>query len=312
MTEILRPAPADEGPHMPGTEDLWNESWYFDGVSDDGTLGVYTRLGRLPNRDVAILTAAIVGPGRPAIMIVREVPLPDQADDNVDVQRISVDGLDLEQHCEEPLTRFRVMLSGTGEAHADESAPLRGETGEPVDVAFDLRWQTTGIPYLWRRSTRYEVPCRVTGTIRVGEDELVFSGPGQRDHSWGVRDWFAIGWMWSAFHLKDGTHTHAVGIPDMPGYGVGYVQNGDTIEDIASLQMSEDVGANGLVTAATMSISPVGLDLQVEPVAFGALRMDSPDGRVTLFPRAMARVRTGDGRAGTGWIEWNRPQPVGT
>ena len=59
MTEILRPEPADEGPHTPGTEDLWSESWYFDGVSDDGTLGVYTRLGRLPNQDVAIITAHV-------------------------------------------------------------------------------------------------------------------------------------------------------------------------------------------------------------------------------------------------------------
>lgn len=309
MTDILRPEPADEGRHAPGTEDLWSESWYFDGVSDDGTLGVYSRLGRLPNQDVAIVTAAIVGPGRPAVMIVREVPLPG-IDDHT--QRIEADGVQVEQHCEEPLQRFRVMLSGNGEAHADESAPLRGDAGEPVEVAFDLVWETAGIPYQWRRSTRYEVPCRVTGTLRVGEDEVEFSGPGQRDHSWGVRDWFAVGWMWSAFHLEDGTHLHAVGIPTMPGYGVGYVQTGGTIEDITSLQMSEDVTADGLVAAAGMTISPGDLDVQVEPVAFGALRMDSPDGRVTLFPRAMARVRTGDGRIGTGWIEWNHPQPVGT
>src|SRR5690349_16688246 len=175
MTEILRPESADEGRHAPGTEDLWSESWYFDGVSDDGTLGVYTRLGRLPNQEVAIVTAAIVGPSRPAVMIVRDVPLPGLDDD---AQRVDVEGLKVEQHCEEPLERFRVVLSGSGEAHADESAPLRGEPGEPVDVAFDLVWETAGIPYQWRRSTRYEVPCLVSGTVRVGKDEFEFSGPG--------------------------------------------------------------------------------------------------------------------------------------
>ena len=305
MTATLRPEPADEGRHEPGGEDLWSESWYFDGVSDDGTLGVYTRLGRLPNQDVAIVTAAVVGQDRPTVMLVREVPLPAIDDD---AQRVAVDGLLLEQHCEAPLQRFRVTLSGTGELHADDSAPLRSATGEPVDVAFDLRWETAGIPYQWRRSTRYEVPCRVTGTVRVGDTEIAFTGPGQRDHSWGVRDWFAVGWMWSAFHLDDGTHSHAVGIPTMPGYGVGYVQSGETIDEIAGLHMSEDVADNGLVTAASMTISPGDLELQVEPLAFGALRMDAPDGRVTLFPRAMARVTTGDGRTGTGWIEWNHPQ----
>ena len=41
----LRPEPADEGRHEPGPEALWNESWYFDAVSDDGELGLYVRLG---------------------------------------------------------------------------------------------------------------------------------------------------------------------------------------------------------------------------------------------------------------------------
>jgi hypothetical protein len=117
--------------------------------------------------------------------------------------------------------------------------------------------------------------------------------------------------MWSAFHLEDGTHTHAVGVPTMPGYGVGYVQSGEEIHEVASLQMSEDVADNGLITASEMTIAPDDLQLRVEPLAFGALRLDAPDGRVTHFPRAMARVHANDGRVGTGWIEWNRPQTPG-
>jgi hypothetical protein len=45
--------------------------------------------------------------------------------------------------------------------------------------------------------------------------------------------------------------------------------------------------------------------LDVEPLGFGALRLVAPDGRVMHFPRAMARVRTADGRSGVGWIECN-------
>jgi hypothetical protein len=36
--------------------------------------------------------------------------------------------------------------------------------------------------------------------------------------------------------------------------------------------------------------------------------MEAPDGRVSFFPRAMATFRTGDGRCGVGWIEWNTNQ----
>ncbi len=128
----LRPDPADEGRHPPGPEALWNESWYFDAVSDAGDLGLYVRLGRLPNEGVCLYTACVCGPGRPSIMLVdAAAPLPDAADER---QAIATAGLAAAQECLEPLQRFRVTAAGTAEAHADHSAPLRGERGEPLEV----------------------------------------------------------------------------------------------------------------------------------------------------------------------------------
>ena len=306
MPAALQPDPADEGRHAHGAEGSWNESWYFDAVSDDGQLGMYTRIGRVPNQGVALFTASIVGPGRPSIMLVDGgAPLPDIDDD---AQVIDIAGLHVEHRCEQPLQRFRVTLTGTGQAHDDASAPLRGEQGSPVVIAFDLVWETAGVPYSWRQATRYEIPCRVTGTIRIGEEEIAFAGPGQRDHSWGARDWFAVDWMWNALHLEDGTHTHAVGVPQMPGYGVGYVQRDGELREIQSVHATEEVAANGLITRAEVVSGPDELAMEIEPVAFGAILLIAPDGRRSHFPRAMCRVRTGDGRAGTGWIEWNRNQ----
>jgi hypothetical protein len=305
----LRPEPEDEGRHQPGPEPLWNESWYFDAVSDDASLGLYLRLGRLPNQGLSLYTAAICGPGRPSIMVVDpRAPLPDASDDT---QSIDTGAFHAEQHCEQPLERFRVVLRGTAEAHQDESAPLRAEAGDPIAIEVDLTWQTTGIPYAWRQTTRYEIPCRVKGTVCVGEEVVEFSGPGQRDHSWGSRDWWAFDWMWSALHFEDGTHTHAVAIPQMPGFGVGYVQNGDEISEITSVEASEQLSQDGLIERARIVCDPQELELKVEPRGFGPLRLEAPDGRITLFPRAMCRAETADGRVGTGWVEWNRVQRDG-
>jgi hypothetical protein len=302
----LRPDPQDEGRHEPGPEPLWNESWYFDGVSDDESLGVYIRLGRLPNQNVSLYTACVCGPGRPSVMLVDPAaPLPAAEDD---AQVIHTDTLRAEQHCEQPLQRFRVNVRGTAASHDDESAPLRGEGGEPIEIEIDLTWDTDGIPYAWRQSTRYEIPCRVTGTVRVGGETIAFAGPGQRDHSWGARDWWAVDWMWSGLHLDDGTHMHAVGVPQMPGYGVGYVQRGDDLSEIEAVTATETIADNGLITEARIETGPVTLDLHVEPLAFGALRLEAPDGRVSMFPRAMCRVTAADGRRGRGWVEWNRVQ----
>jgi Phosphotransferase enzyme family len=302
----LRPAAVDEGRHQPGPELLWNESWYFDGVTDDGSLGVYVRIGRLPNQGCCLYTACVCGPGRPSIMLVDPAaPLPDAGDDAQVVKR---PGLLAEHVCEQPLERWRVRLTGRAEAHADQSAPLRAERGEPIDVELDLVWDTDGVPYAWRQSTRYEIPCRVSGVMRIGDEEITFAGPGQRDHSWSARDWWAIDWVWSALHLEDGTHTHAVGIPPMPGYGVGYVQREGQVAEIETVDLSFDVAEDGLVARTTIASGPDELAVEVTPLAFGALRLESPDGRVSQFPRAMCRARTADGREGLGWIEWNQVQ----
>jgi Phosphotransferase enzyme family len=302
----LRPEPGDEGRHPAGPEPLWNESWYFDAVSDDRSLGLYLRLGRLPNQGISLYTAAICGPERTSIMLLDpQAPLPGFDDES---QTIDTGEFHAEQHCELPLERFRVVLRGTAEAYTDQSAPLRNERGEPVEVELDLVWKTDGIPYAWRQTSRYEIPCRVTGTVSVGDERIEFSGPGQRDHSWGARDWWAFDWMWSGLHLDDGTHTHAVAIPQMPGFGVGYVQQGEAISEIVSVEASEDVAANGLIERARIVCGPDPLELDVEPLGFGPLRLVAPDGRISLFPRAMCRVRTADGREGVGWVEWNRVQ----
>ena len=60
----LRPAPRDEAEHAPSPEPLWNESWYFDAIANDGSVGAYVRVGRYPNLGVCWYTALICGPGR--------------------------------------------------------------------------------------------------------------------------------------------------------------------------------------------------------------------------------------------------------
>jgi hypothetical protein len=299
----LRPEPGDEGRHQPGPEELWNESWYFDVVSDDGSIGLYSRLGLYPNLGVSWMTAFVCGPGRPTVAIVDfEAPLPAGED-----LTIAAPALVVEHECEAPLERFRVRLTGSGEAHADAAALLRGEPGEPVEVGFDLIWETLGEPYAYRVATRYEIPCRISGSITIDGEELPVTGLGQRDHSWGPRDWWSAEWMWSAGHLQDGTRLHGVEfrIPGAPPLGVGYLQSPENeVFELDAVSASEQVGADGLITSAEIRYGE--LAVSVHPIAFGPLRLEAPDGRLSMFPRAMCRIETEDGRSGVAWVEWNR------
>src|SRR4029450_557326 len=113
----LAPAPEDGVCHAPGPEALWNESWYFDAVGDAGDLGVYVRIGRLPNQDTCLYTACVCGAGRPSIMRVDSAaPLPRR---DAATQTMDIPGLRPSHGCEQPLQRFRVTLLGDAQAHAD-------------------------------------------------------------------------------------------------------------------------------------------------------------------------------------------------
>jgi hypothetical protein len=305
--EPLRPELADEHAHPPGEERLWNESWYFDVADGAREVGAYVRLGLYPNMGRAWYTAVICGPGRPSVAVVDyRAPLP--ADGALAVR---TESLDAGQEPETELERYRVHLTATGEAHDDPAALLRGEPGEPVPVELDLVWETEGSPYQYRMTTRYEIPCRVRGTMTIGEETIAIDAPGQRDHSWGVRDWWGMDWMWSALHLDDGTRTHAVDlrIPGAPPIGAGYTQTpAGEVTELEVVRARETFTSDGLPSGAELALSPGGVAVQIEPVGFGPLRLTDDDGRVAEFPRAWCRVRTTDGRNGIGWMEWNRNQ----
>jgi hypothetical protein len=114
--------------------------------------------------------------------------------------------------------------------------------------------------------------------------------------------------MWNGLHLEDGTHSHMVAVPQMPGLGIGYVQRDEEVEEIESLTTTDTLAENGLTTHTTTVSGPGDLTLEIEPIAYGPILLRAPDGRTSHFARAMARVTTGDGRTGSGWIEWNRNQ----
>jgi hypothetical protein len=306
--EPLRPSTGDESAHAPTDEPLWNESWYADFADAGQGFGGWLRLGLIPNQQTAWLHALLCGPGLPTVAVVDfEVPLP------VDPWAVRTGAIDFTHEAVDPLRTYRVVLRGHGQSYVDPAALLRGEQGEPTDVAMELEWTTDGRAYQYRVATRYEIPCTVTGSVTVdGRRFDLDAVPGQRDHSWGARDWWSMDWLWSALHLNDGTHVHGVDltIPGVPPMSVGYVQDrSGTVTEVQTVSAEQKFDADGLPVTATLMVNPGGITASVEVLGHAPLRLVAKDGRVSHFPRVWATVSTADGRAGVGWLEWNRNQP---
>ncbi|MDT5177369.1 MAG: hypothetical protein QOJ95_1567 [Mycobacterium sp.] len=306
--EPLQPNAVDEDTHEPTDEPLWNESWYFDFADPDQDVGGWLRLGLIPNQGHAWINALLCGPNMPTIAVLDfEAALP------ADHTHVVSDGITLDLEATEPLQSYRVSLRGRGEAYDDPAGLLRGETGRPVDLAMDLVWTTAGTPYQYRLSTRYEIPCTVSGTVSADGRSYEFSRvAGQRDHSWAARDWWSMEWVWSALHLDDGTHVHGLDlrIPGAPRMAAGYVQRGGEVVELQTVVATETFGDDELPLGTTLELTPSDTTATIEVRGHAPVLLTSNDGRVSRFPRAWAAVTTADGRTGVGWVEWNRNQSI--
>lgn len=305
--EPLRPAGKDEGAHDPGEEPLWSESWYADFTDEDQGVGGWFRLGLIPNQGIAWVNALVCGPDVPTIAVNDfSVPLPD------DAAVLRTDDIELTHTATDPLQTYRLRLRGRGQAYDDPSALLRDEPGRPVELTMDLTWTTAGTPYQYRITPRYEIACTVSGTVGVdGRTFTIADVPGQRDHSWGVRDWWAMDWVWSAVHLHDGTHLHGVDIriPGAPPIGIGYVQPPDgPLVELQSVTARPGFADNALPVTTELDLQPADITVSVQIKGHAPVLLTSQDGRLSHFPRAWATVITADGRTGVGWLEWNRNQ----
>ena len=310
ITPALQPDPADEAAHPPGAEPLWNESWYWDFADPEQGVGGWIRLGLVPNENVAWINALICGPDMPTVACVDfHAVLPENPNE------IRSGDIEMRHGATVPMQEYRVAVSGPAQAYDEPAALLRAEPGRPTDLDIDLVWTTSGTPYAYRIATRYEIPCSVSGTVTVdGRTYRFEAAPGQRDHSHGVRDWWSMDWVWSALHLDDGTHLHGVDlrIPGMAPVSVGYIQPpGEPVIETTSVTAEADVATDGLPLSTTLTLQPGPLAATINIRGHAPVRLVSPDGRVSFFPRAWATVETTDGRGGVGWLEWNTNQTSG-
>lgn len=309
------PPPEDERVHPVGDGPLWGESWYFDFHDAAGTVGGYVRIGQYPNLGVIWYWACLVGVDRPLVTVIdHTIPM---GRDRSSLE-LRGEGLWADHNVEEPWQRwslgleaFALAVDDPAEAYAETTGGARGVR---TPFAFDLEWETDGAVFAYPEGLdRYEIPCRVHGTLDVGTERLEIDGFGQRDHSWGGRDWWSWGWLWSAFRLDDGQRYHAVSILPSAMWSMGYHQPGGDGAPVEQLAQIEVVPPDAhLVASPELMPGPFAVILDavrvdVEPVAWAPVLLEAPDGRLAHFPRALCHMRTDAGSTGVGWIELNRP-----
>lgn len=296
---------ADERLHTPGPERLWNESYYFDFAAPDGSLGGYVRLGLYPNWDRAWYWACVVRPGEPTLLVADNeaaMPAPGGTD-------LSTGSYTASQDIEDVFRTARLRLDAKAAAVLPEPAVAYGDLSQAAQapLALDLTWTTAGGVYPYKDLPRYEIPCRVTGTVTVDGQQIPVDASGERDHSWGERDWWQISWLWTSGRLGDGTSFH--GMQANIGFAIPWpsftVSPAGELSHRSGFCAHTSFGPDDFPASSRLLLS--GAPMTAEPLAFAPVALTSPDGKVSHFPRAMCRFAADDGRTGYGWTEWNQP-----
>ncbi len=299
--------PHDEEGHQSGSQRFWSESWYFDFFDATGQLGGYLRIGLYPNLGATWYWACLVGADRPLVAVVEhDLSLPE-----LPSLALANSNLNADAHYVAANGNFAVNLSAKAGVYSNPADIYANSVLQTTTLSFDLEWHTDGQGYRFRDLERYELPCEVSGEIRVGDEQIDFKGFGQRDHSWGERNWWENAWCWNSGRLDDGSRFHSVAPRTLDGVSIpwaaGYIQSPD--KHLIPIQLSlaeEKLGDHGFPTQGWIEADD--LKLSVTPLYFAPLRLVDPDGRVSHFVRALVRYSCADGRDGLGWIEWNQPQ----
>lgn len=187
--------------HEFGSQEEWNESFYFNFYDRGQDICGFMRIGLKPNKKEKSVFCFLLLPDGSVLGIKDSVPMEDS--------ELAAKGLRLTKVEDEK--KWQLEFSG--------ELPRMQKDGEREAVSFALEFLALNLPYDYRESVsgekekiaqavaseHVEQYGKITGKLNIGSRVYDIKGLGERDHSWGVRDWNAPKmWVWITCQFDEG------------------------------------------------------------------------------------------------------------
>jgi len=268
VSPISAVASADEYPHVPSDRPDWRESYYFNFVDPDNGISGFTTIGLLPNLKKREFVFALFHDDRREVYFIEpEGPIPNDPVKSLSDGRLSHELVD-------PLKEWRIKF-----ANENLTAGIRWKARFPA-CHFGGGSGTS-----W--SGHFEQSGYVEGVIKLSGGDRVIRGLGQRDKSWGHRDWHIESWY--ALHAQ------------FDSFSIGLRR--DIVNDVSH--------ASGGISSASGHIAVSNVDLET----------GFADATAQVPVRAITRIYGVDGShytlrssliSPTSFVRFSRPFPGGT
>jgi hypothetical protein len=188
--------------HEQGEQKNWNESFYFSFYDRGNDICGFMRLGLKPNKNEKMLFCFFMMPDGSLVGTKESVEF--------DGATLNAKGVTFTKVEDEKV--WNLTFDGELPSHS------KGEDSV-VKVKFDLRFEGANPMFNYRdcvtadkealaasvASEHLEQMGKVLGQLVVGDREYYVKGLGERDHSWGERDWTAPrAWVWLTCQFNEG------------------------------------------------------------------------------------------------------------
>lgn len=306
----------DDRLHVPADHKGWRESYYFSFYDDAAELGGFTSIGRRPAPGHIGSINVVWGPDRPTL-VASEL---DRSEGHGLPYRV----LGLTYDCETPFGTWRLRFDGSlndgGTEILCDPAAVAAAGPDGVAVSYDLEFIPDSPAYSYDQRPEWKPLFTghvdqtgvVRGTVTIDGVTTRIDGRGGKDHSWGVRDWFAPSqWRWVDLVTSDGLTELALWRATFDGeswVGDGALFGDGSTHALTALAEDYDtteravkpMPARWSVTASTETdeLSFAGDVVRVCPVIFGGGRYRSWNDRVLVVGQ------TGDGRSAWANVEF--------
>ena len=286
--------PADEYTHASGREKDWRESYYFNFVNHDNKTSGFTTIGVLPNQQKAEFVFALFHEDKQALyykehQLASNAQRPDTFSDKTLTYRLV-----------QPLKKWEISLVNE-------------------ELSLQIQWKSRFPPFDFGKGSgtswkgHFEQSGNVRGEVQFpGGRRIQIDGYGQRDKSWGQRNWHIQNWF--ALHAQFqkysiGLRRDTVNNAQRVSGGLSAGRKQYAVSKI-DMEMTCEKGNNENPTGAVTTIlfddgkTATFQSRLISPRSFVKFSRTFPEGSTELFEGMAIHECRETGEKGTGLIEF--------